>query len=101
MHRSPTVAVTNLYCMVPPALLGYFEGGIGQNQMLRKLIPCSACRIKPEKHGSAAGEIPATAKPIEMRPVRSASWVEGKTGSIRQYFGVTMMAQGGVSRAGV
>lgn len=50
---------------------------------------------------TAAGEIPATGKPIEMRACQIVDVVDGKTQQIRQYFDIaTMMTQLGVSEVG-
>ena len=51
---------------------------------------------------TAAGEIPATGKPIELRACQIVDVADGKTQHIRQYFDMaTLMAQLGVTGVGV
>lgn len=50
---------------------------------------------------TAAGEIPATGKPIELRACQIVDVADGKTQQIRQYFDMaTLMAQLGVTGVG-
>ncbi len=51
---------------------------------------------------TAAGEIPATGRPIELRACQIVDVVDGKTHRVRQYFDMaTLMVQLGVTGVGV
>jgi ketosteroid isomerase-like protein len=61
-----------------------------------QLASCALARFSR----TAAGEIPATGKPIEMRACQIIDVADGKTQQIRQYLDITtMMAQLGVTEA--